>query len=431
MTAVVICTVVIVFLLAAAAFTVLYVQKKDGGKEADTGKTEQTKKTEQERQDKKKDSQRGTTDDKSGGQTEEGNTPSGAEQWKSKDIDTLISEMTIEEKVCQLFMITPEALTGVETVTQAGDLTRNAFNEYPVGGIIYFAQNLIDPEQTRAMLSATKQYAMERSGIPVLLSVDEEGGEVARVSSNPAFGISPIGNMSEIGASGDTQAAYQVGSQIGAYLSDLGFNMDAAPDADVLTNPENEVVRYRSFGSDPQLVASMAEAELNGLQDQGMIGLYKHFPGHGGTTADSHAGYAYVNETLAELQSGALVPFQSGIDSGVRVIMVSHIACPNVTGNDIPATLSGMMVTELLRQEMGFDGVVITDALNMGAITESYTPDQAAVAALEAGVDILLMPQDFQTAYNGVLQAVQNGTITEERINKSVSRILEVKKHIE
>lgn len=349
------------------------------------------------------------------------------EELREEKVSELLEDMTLEEKVCQLFMITPEALTGMGVVTQAGELTQQSLNEYPVGGLIYFSQNLIDPEQTRDMLAMTKQYAMERSGIPILLSVDEEGGQVARVSSNPAFGITPIGNMSDVGARGDVQEAYQIGAQIGSYLSDLGFNMDAAPDADVLTNPWNEVVAYRSFGSDPQLVASMAEAELQGLEDQGILGLYKHYPGHGGTAADSHEGQVYVEETLDELMDGAFVPFQQGIDAGTDVIMVSHISCPNVTGDYTPATLSYLLVTEILREDMGFDGIVITDALNMGAITQLYTSDQAAVAALQAGADILLMPEDFQTAYNGVLQAVASGTLTEERIDQSVRRILNIK----
>ena len=343
------------------------------------------------------------------------------------DIEEMLGDMTLEEKVCQLFMVTPEALTGVGTVTQAGTATQEAVNAYPVGGVIYFSQNLQDPDQTRTMLENTQRYAMERTGIPIFLSVDEEGGQVARVGSNPAFGVEKIGNMSDVGSRGDTQEAYEIGSTIGTYLSDLGFNMDAAPDTDVLTNPENQVVKYRSFGSDPELVARMAAAELKGLNDQWIIGMYKHFPGHGGTTADSHEGYAYVDDTLEELKSGAFIPFQDGIDNGIQVIMVSHISCPNVTGDNTPATLSEMMITDILRGEMGFDGMVITDALNMGAITAQYSSSEAAVAALNAGADMLLMPEDFQSAYKGVLSAVESGTVSEERIDESVRRILEVK----
>lgn len=353
--------------------------------------------------------------------------PEAEAAWQEMKIDRVLDSMTLEEKVNQLFMITPEALTGVGTVIQAGDGTREALAEHPVGGLIYFAQNLKDPDQTRTMLENTQEYASARSGFPIFLSVDEEGGQVARVGSNPSFGVPEIGNMSEVGAGGDTQEAYETGSTIGAYLKDLGFNMDAAPDADVLTNPANEVVKYRSFGSDPELVSRMAAAELKGLNDQGIIGMYKHFPGHGGTTADSHEGYVYVEENLEELKRGALVPFQDGADNGLRVIMVSHIACPEVTGDNTPATLSRQLVTDLLREDMGFDGLVITDALNMGAITEQYSSGEAAVAALNAGVDMLLMPADFQAAYDGVMAALENGELTEERIDESVRRILEIK----
>ena len=247
------------------------------------------------------------------------------------------------------------------------------------------------------------------------------------MGNNSAFGVTSFGNMSDVGSRADTEEAYEIGSTIGAYLKDLGFNMDAAPDTDVLTNSANEVVKYRSFGSDPKIVTELAAAELKGLNEQGIIGMYKHFPGHGGTTADSHEGYAYVDETLEELKEAALVPFQNGIDSGIRVIMVSHIACPNVTGDNTPATLSKELITDVLRNDMGFDGMVITDALNMGAVTQQYSSAQAAVAALDAGADMLLMPEDFKAAYQGVLDAVNNGTISEERINESVRRILEIK----
>ncbi len=346
---------------------------------------------------------------------------------RDAEVKQILDSLTLEEKVCQLFMITPEALTGVETVIQAGAATQEAIDAYPVGGVIYFAQNLKNPDQTKTMLANTQQYATDRLGFPVFLSVDEEGGQVARVGNNSAFGVTSFGNMSDVGSRADTEEAYEIGSTIGAYLKDLGFNMDAAPDTDVLTNSANEVVKYRSFGSDPKIVTELAAAELKGLNEQGIIGMYKHFPGHGGTTADSHEGYAYVDETLEELKEAALVPFQNGIDSGIRVIMVSHIACPNVTGDNTPATLSKELITDVLRNDMGFDGMVITDALNMGAVTQQYSSAQAAVAALDAGADMLLMPEDFKAAYQGVLDAVNNGTISEERINESVRRILEIK----
>lgn len=414
-----------VVIIAAAAVLWQFFGKAGSGKDNEasqngSGQTVQSgEKTEQ-------------TDDEDAGEGKQSEETAGQED-SSVEVEAgeILESMTLEEKVCQLFMITPEALTGVGTVVQAGTSTKNAIDQYPVGGLIYFSQNLQDPGQTRTMLANTQQYAKERTGFPIFLSVDEEGGQVARVGSNPAFGVEKIGNMSDVGSRGDTQEAYEVGSTIGAYLSDLGFNMDAAPDTDVLTNPNNQVVKYRSFSSDPQLVTEMAASELRGLNEQGIIGMYKHFPGHGGTTDDSHEGYAYVDDTLEELKSGAFVPFQDGIDNGIQVIMVSHISCPNVTGDNTPATLSKMMITDILRNDMGFDGMVITDAMNMGAITAQYSSSEAAVAALNAGVDMLLMPEDFQSAYQGVLGAVKDGTVSEERIDESVRRILELKLEME
>lgn len=414
-----------VVIIAAAAVLWQFFGKAGSGKDNEasqngSGQTVQSgEKTEQ-------------TDDEDAGEGKQSEETAGQED-SSVEVEAgeILESMTLEEKVCQLFMITPEALTGVGTVVQAGTSTKNAIDQYPVGGLIYFSQNLQDPGQTRTMLANTQQYAKERTGFPIFLSVDEEGGQVARVGSNPAFGVEKIGNMSDVGSRGDTQEAYEVGSTIGAYLSDLGFNMDAAPDTDVLTNPNNQVVKYRSFSSDPQLVTEMAASELRGLNEQGIIGMYKHFPGHGGTTDDSHEGYAYVDDTLEELKSGAFVPFQDGIGNGIQVIMVSHISCPNVTGDNTPATLSKMMITDILRNDMGFDGMVITDAMNMGAITAQYSSSEAAVAALNAGVDMLLMPEDFQSAYQGVLGAVKDGTVSEERIDESVRRILELKLEME
>lgn len=353
---------------------------------------------------------------------------------EEKHVETLdekvqkkLDMMSFEEKVNQLFMVTPEQLTNVATAVRAEEGTRKAYEAHPVGGIIYFAKNLENPKQVKTMLSNTQKYAKNRTGLPVFLSVDEEGGQVARIAGNPAFGVPKSAYLSEIGKRGSTEEAGELGTTIGKYLKELGFNMDAAPDVDVLTNSHNEVVKYRSFSSDKDVVVKMAAAELKGLEEQGIIGMYKHFPGHGGTTADSHAGYAYVDSTLEELEKDALVPFQQGIGAGLRVIMVSHISCPEITGEHTPATLSKMMVTDVLREKMGFDGVVITDALNMGAITEEYSSSQAAVAALNAGVDILLMPADFESAYQGVMQAVKDGKLSEERIDESVRRILRIK----
>ena len=342
-------------------------------------------------------------------------------------INEIISGMTLEEKAAQLFMITPEALTGMDPVTAAGETTRKALEEYPVGGIIYFRKNLVNPEQVRTMTANIQTYAMERTGLPLLLSVDEEGGSVTRFGNNPGFDFDASADMKAIGESGDPQQAYELGERLGSFLYDLGINMDNAPDADVLSNPQNTVVRDRSFGSDCEVVSEMALAELRGLESQGVIGMLKHFPGHGATAGDTHEGYAYTDASLEEMKANELVPFADGIEAGVDVIMVGHISCPQVTGDDLPASLSEKMTTQILRQEMGYDGFLITDAMNMGAVSENYSSSEAAVAAIRAGIDMILMSQDFQQAYEGILNAVESGELTEERIDESLRRITALK----
>lgn len=335
--------------------------------------------------------------------------------------------LTLEQRVAQMFMITPDALTGVSGATRAGDSTRSAFAQYPVGGLVYMSANLTGPDQTTEMLSNMKNFSQDTVGLPIFLGVDEEGGTVTRIASNQEFGVTDVGNMSAVGASADAQNAYNAGSTIGTYLNNLGFNMDFAPVADVLSNPDNAVVKDRSFGSDSQLVADMVCAEMNGLNEHQIAPVIKHFPGHGATSGDSHDGVVTIEKSLEELMANELIPFQQAINSGASFVMVGHISVPAITGDNTPASLSNAMVTGVLRDQMGFHGVVITDAMNMGAITAGYSSADAAVAAINAGVDIILMPDDFKSAYQGVLDAVANGTISEERINESAARIIKAK----
>lgn len=350
-----------------------------------------------------------------------------AEELLEEQVEQYLSGMTLEEKAAQLFVVMPEAITDAGTVTAAGNATRAALEKYPVGGLVYLKSNLVSESQTKEMLANTQKYYQEIAGFPIFLSVDEEGGTVARVAGNDGFSVEDVGDMADIGAAGDTGKAYEAGMTLGTYLSELGFNLDFAPVADVLTNPDNTVIGSRSFGSDSRLVTGMVLAEIEGLSDSGMLSCAKHFPGHGGTAGDTHEGYAYTDKTLEELTELELVPFAAAADAGVPFIMVSHISAPQAVGDNTPASMSGMMVNGLIREQLGYDGIVITDALNMGAISENYTSAQAAVQALGAGVDMLLMPADFEAAYRGVLEAVKDGTVTEERIDASVRRILRVK----
>lgn len=358
----------------------------------------------------------------SGPSVSESASPAGDNLLEER-LDRILDGMTTEEKVAQLFIVTPEALTGVDSVTQAGDSTRKALESRPVGGLIYFRNNLQNPEQVRALTENTAYIGREVCSLPLILSVDEEGGKVTRIGGRPGFDVPVFPNMWEIGAQNDPGKAYEVGSAIGSYLSRYGFNLDFAPNADVLTNPDNQVIGNRSFGSDPELVWSMASQVAKGLKDQGIQPVYKHFPDHGATLGDTHDGFSYTEKTLDQLLEAELVPFANAVKNGESCIMAAHIAAPGVTGDETPASLSHALITGVLREKLGFDGVVVTDALNMGAIQNLYSSGEAAVAAVEAGVDLLLMPADFNAAYEAVLAAVKDGTITQERLDLSVRRI--------
>ncbi len=346
---------------------------------------------------------------------------------KANKVDDILKTMTLEEKVDQLFIITPEALTGIGQATAAGETTKNALAQHPVGGIIYFTQNFIDEAQTKEMIKNTKNYAAQVCKLPLFISVDEEGGTVARLGNSQGLDLPNVGDMCEIGKSGDTAKAYEAGRIIGEYLKNYGFNMDFAPVADALTNEENQVVKQRSFSSDPQLAADMAAQLSKGLEDMGIISCYKHFPGHGATKGDTHEGFAYTDKTLEQLEGADLIPFKNAVEENADLIMVGHISVPKVTGNNAPSSVSPVVIKDILRGQLGYKGIIITDALNMGALTELYSSDKAAVLALKAGADMLLMPEDFSLAYTGVLNALDSGEITEERIDESLRRIINKK----
>ncbi len=353
------------------------------------------------------------------------------EEQERQEIMDMIDGMTPEEKAAQLFVVTPETITGVSQVVAAGETTKEAINTYPVAGFVYLSQNLQDETQVKEMLSGVQSFSEERIGLPMFLCLDEEGGTVARVAGNEAFNVTDIGNMSDLGATGDTEAALDAGSTVGAYLKALGFNVDFAPVADVLADPDYELLKDRAFGSDPALVADMTLAFSKGLLSEGVQSVYKHFPGHGAASGDSHEGYVEVTKTMDALEAEDLLPFKKGIGGSSPWIMVGHIATPKATGNDLPATMSKEIITDLLRNKMGFDGIVITDALEMDAIAANYSSAEAAVAALQAGVDLLLMPADFYEAYQGVLDAMASGTLSEDRVNESLFRIIRARKALQ
>ena len=347
----------------------------------------------------------------------------------TNEVDRILNSLTTEQKVAQLFITTPEDVVNAGVVvTEAGDATRNAIAQYPVGGFLYPEQNLEGPDQTKALLSNMNKYSKESCGLPLFMGIDEEGGTVTRIAGTGKFGIENPGDMADIGATGDTGKAYTVAKDTGTYLKELGFNVDFAPVADIVTDPANDVMAQRSFGSDPNAVAAMVTAQVKGFTDAGIYCTAKHFPGIGGSTGgDSHENGISTNKSLADLKAENLVPFQAAIDAGVPFIMVGHLSCPEVTGTNEPASLSKEIMTDLLRKDMGYKGIIITDSLTMGAVTGNHNQGEACVTAFNSGADVLLLASGFNESYNAVLDAVKSGQISEERLDESVRRIIEYK----
>ena len=350
------------------------------------------------------------------------------------EVEAQLQKMTLREKVGQLFYIRLESLDPSIEWTTYDDLAsikvlevtenmKHVNENYPVGGIILYAWNIEDEAQLARIIPQVRAL----NGHP-LLCIDEEGGRVSRIANNPKFNVKKYESMAAIGATGDPQNAYECGNTIGTYLKHYGFDIDFAPVADVNTNPENVVIGPRAFSDDPAVAAPMVVNYLQGLKDAGITGCIKHFPGHGDTKADTHYGYASTQKTWEEMLDCEMVTFKAGIKWGCQLIMTAHIGAPKVTGSDVPSTMSPIILQDKLRGELGYQNIIITDAMEMGAITQQYTSAEAAVGSLKAGVDIVLGPRYFTEAFDAVMAAVNNGTLTEERINQSVRRILKLKK---
>ena len=362
---------------------------------------------------------------------------------QTDEVELQLQKMTLREKVGQLFYVRPECLdttihfnllSGIDgsadDITkiklQAVNATMLRVNEkYPVGGVILYAHNIEDEAQLAAFIPQIRAL----KGSP-LLCIDEEGGRVARIGRNSNFNVKTYESMGAIGATGDPANAYECGNTIGTYLHRYGFDIDFAPVADVNTNPENIVIGARAFSDNPEVAAPMVVNYLQGLKDAGVTGCIKHFPGHGDTKADTHYGYAQSLKTWDEMRSCEMTTFKAGIQWGAQLIMTAHISVPNVTGSDVPATMSPVILQDKLRGELGYQNVIITDAMEMGAITKQYKNAEAAVGTLLAGADIVLGPQNFVEAFDAVIKAVENGTLTEQRIDQSVRRVLRMKKQL-
>ena len=332
-------------------------------------------------------------------------------------IDTVIAGMTLEEKVAGLIITTPEQLTGVDTATRGGSGTQTAIEAMPLGGLVYYAKNMQNAEQFKEMLSNTVGY----SKYPIFLAVNE-GGDDASSVQNSGIEVAAVKEPGEISSAAE---AYALGNTIGTYLAELNFNVNFAPNAELL-HVDNAAVKDSSFGGDAAVTAEYVSEFVKGLEEQGISAALKTFPGTGHLTESTAEGTVNTNKTRADYADDFTV-FKAGIDAGADFVMVSHIVAPELSGGVDPCSMSSSVVTDILRNELGYTGIIITEPMNVKAITEYYSAQEAAVAALKAGCDMILIPENLQEAYQGILDGVRNGTVAEARINDSLKRVFRVK----
>ena len=319
-------------------------------------------------------------------------------------IGGILSEMTLEDKVAGLFFLTPEQLTGVATVVKAGSSTQDALSQYSVGGLLYSAKNLKSQDQISEMLKATASMCK----YPIFLATTEETTPSSSITAS-------LGGIDTVDLN-SSDAAYTTGSNIAAVMFKYGFNLDLAPSLDITENG--------LYGTDVDVVKDITGAFTRGLEESGITACLHDFP----ISADTSAGTVSSDITVESLSTGSYEVFKNAItNGGARAIMLSNVSLPQVTGDNTPVSLSQKMIQEELRGVIGFDGVVITGPLYEGAITENYSSDQAAVAAIKAGADMLYMPEDFNSAYQAILSAVESGEISKERIDESLTRIFMIK----
>lgn len=332
-------------------------------------------------------------------------------------VEETIDQMTLEEKVGQLLVI------GVEGTSFSSEMD-NLIRNYHVGGVIIMGRNVATTNEILQLINGIKK-ANELNKTPLFLSVDEEGGRVSRLP----VGIPKLPTSAQIGKLNDESVSYRAGTYLAGVLNEFGYNMNFAPVLDVNSNPRNPVIGNRSFGSDPYQVAKLGISTMHGMMDNGIIPVVKHFPGHGDTVVDSHKALPKVETTLEALRNVELVPFQKAIEEGADAVMVAHILFPALDP-DYPSSMSKAIITGLLRNEMKFEGVIITDDLTMGAIANDYTIPEAAVQSFIAGSDLLLVVRDYEVqlnTFNAFIKAIETGEITEERLNESIKRILTLK----
>lgn len=342
------------------------------------------------------------------------------EQKLDEIVNAGIEVMPLGDKVAGLFIVTPESITGVTTAVKAGDGTKAALTKYSVGGIIYQTKNIQSAEQFKEMIATTKLY----SNYPLFIAVEDEGGSISPLAEKGL--VDKQDNAKAQAENGGADKAYAAGSAIGGYLKEYGFNLNLAPIAD-LNSVDNSIMKNRAYGSEADKVSPCVTSMVQGLKEQHVSACLKHFPGMGSTAQNTDEGLASTDRRAEDFRANEFAVFQAGIDAGADMVMVSHMAASSLAGDNTPCSMSSAVVTDILRRELGFDGVIITDSMSIAAISDYYEAGEAAVLALRAGCDMILMPEDFEKAYNGVLEAVQSGVISEERINDSLRRVYRIK----
>ncbi len=329
-------------------------------------------------------------------------------------VNELLNKMSIDEKIAQMLIISFKG-------TSLDDDLKETLMTYKPGGVIFFKDNLSDYENSKKLIENIKMT----NDIPLFIAVDEEGGKVQRLENLAGLDYPNIPSQALLGQINNPSLTYQVGQVLGQKLRLLGFNLDFAPVVDTLTSSQSPI-GTRSFASDPSTVAMHGLNMAKGLSSVGIIPCFKHFPNHGSTKVDSHYDLPILKETKEELEKG-LLPFKTAIKNGASIIMVGHLALPNVTQDNVPASLSKEIITDLLKTELGYKGLVITDALNMEALTKNYKEKEIYEMAINAGVDILLMPKTIEGALKLIKESLDDGVIKEEQINSSVKKILSLK----
>lgn len=342
------------------------------------------------------------------------------EELALQELQAQIDGLTLEQKVANLFIVSPESITGVQKATRAGDGTRAALEQYAVGGMIYASSNVNGADQFHEMLATTKEMYEELYGTELWVVVCEDGSRATIAGS--ATGVQKVDTAAALGESGDTGNTYTAYIDISRVLNNYGVDINLSPVCDVAL-AEDCFIGEASFSNDADITASMIRQAVNAQRESGIMSGLMAFPGRGSVAADPGAALVATERTLEEMRTQEFLPFQAGIEEGAEVVVVSHITAENATGEAVPCSMSPVMIQQVLREELGFTGVVITDAMNQGAITNNYESGEVSVLALQAGADMILLPENFEESYQAVLDAVAQGVITEERINESLLRI--------